>query len=90
VQLIVLRPKWAQVAFAGVETFKVLGSVVPVVNWQTLVLMKLYAGGPIDLQDVRNIVAMRNPEAEERTRLIAQADDLGVGSETRALLTALP
>jgi len=39
VQLIVLRPKWAQVAFAGVETFKVLGSVVPVVNWQVLVLM---------------------------------------------------
>ena len=90
VQLIVLRPKWAQVAFAGVETFAVLGSAVPVVNWQALVLMKLYAGGPIDLQDARNIVAVRSPDAEERTCLIAQADSLGIGQEVRALLTALP
>jgi len=90
VQLIVLRPKWAEVAFAGIETLKVLDSAVPVVNWQSLVLMKLYAGGPIDLQDARNIVVVRNPDAEERTRLIAQADSLGIGQDTRDLLTALP
>jgi hypothetical protein len=56
------------------------------VNWQALVLMKLYAGGPIDLQDARNIVAVRNPGTEDRKRLIVQADGLGIGQEVRALL----
>ena len=86
VQLIVLRPKWTDVVFRGIETLKVLGCAVPVVNWQALVLMKLYAGGPIDLQDARSIVAVRNPGAEDRKRLIVQADGLGIGQEVRALL----
>jgi len=86
VQLIVLRPKWTDVVFKGIETLKVLGSTVPVVNWQALVLMKLYAGGPVDLQDARSIVSVRNPGAEDRKHLIAQADGLGIGQEVRALL----
>jgi hypothetical protein len=89
-QLIVLRPKWADVAFQGIETVKVLGCAVPVVSWQALVLMKLYAGGPVDLQDARSIVAVRNPGSDERKRLIAQADELEIGQGIRALLdTAL-
>jgi hypothetical protein len=86
VQLIVLRPKWADVAFQGIATVKVLGCAVPVVSWQALVLMKLYAGGPLDLQDARNIVAVRNPSSEERRALIAQAEGLGLAREVRALL----
>lgn len=90
VQLIVLWPKWADVAFEGIETLKVLGCAVPVVNWQALVLMKLYAGGPIDFHDARSIVAVRNPGSEERRSLIAQADGLGVGQEIRVLLDSCP
>jgi hypothetical protein len=90
VQLIVLRPKWTDVVFKGIETLKVLGSTVPVVNWQALVLMKLYAGGPVDLQDARSILAVRNPGIEDRKRLIAQADGLGIGQEVRALLDSPP
>lgn len=86
VQLIVLRPKWTDVVFKGIETLKVLGSTVPVVNWQALVLMKLYAGGPVDVQDARSILAVRNPGIGDRKRLIAQADGLGIGQEIRALL----
>jgi len=86
VQLIVLRPKWTDVVFKGIETLKVLGCEVPVVNWQALVLMKLYAGGPVDVQDARSIMAVRNPSTEDKKRLIAQADGLGVGQEVRALL----
>ena len=86
VQLIVLRPKWADVAFREITTVTVLGCSVPVVSWQALVLMKLYAGGPVDLQDARNILSVRNPGADERRRLIAQADELGIGQEVRALL----
>jgi hypothetical protein len=86
VQLIVLQPKWADVAFRGVETLKVLGCAVPVVNWQALVLMKLYAGGPVDLQDARSIVAVQKPNTADRNNLIAQADALGLSQEVRALL----
>jgi hypothetical protein len=89
VQLIVLRPVWTDVAFTGVETVKVLGCAVPVVNWHALVLMKLYAGGPVDLQDAKNIVAVRSPSPEERRGLIAQADRLGIGQEVRALLDSM-
>ena len=86
VQLIVLRPNWANMAFAAIETVKVLGHAVPVVSWQALVLMKVFAGGPVDWQDAKNILSVRNPDADERRRLIAQADGLEIGREVRTLL----
>lgn len=86
VQLIVLRQEWADVAFSGVETVRVLGTTVPVVNWQALVLLKLYAGGPVDRQDARNIIAVCQPTAADRQSLIAQAEALGLAQEVQALL----
>lgn len=87
VQLIVLQPRWADVVFRRVETLLVLGCSVPVVNWQALVLLKLYAGGPVDLQDARDIVAIRQPSPAERADLAAQAEALGVAEECKALLS---
>lgn len=86
IQLIVLHPKWADVVFQGVETVRVLGCAIPVVNWQSLVLMKLYAGGPVDLQDARNIIAVRKPNAADQKSLIAKAEALELAQEVRALL----
>jgi hypothetical protein len=90
VQLIVLRPKWAEVVFKGIEILSVIGCAVPVVNWQTLVLMKLYAGGPVDLQDARSVMAVRKPNTDDQERLVAQADALGLAQEVRTLLDSLP
>lgn len=86
VQLIVLPSKLAAVAFNQIETLTVLGCSVPVVNWQALVLLKLYAGGPVDLQDARNIIAVRKPSVTRREDLIVQADTLGLAQEIRSLL----
>jgi hypothetical protein len=86
IQLIVLPSKLATIAFNGVETLTVLGYSVPVVNWQALVLLKLYAGGPVDLQDARSIVAVRKPKGIDRENLIAQAEGLGLAQEAQALL----
>ena len=86
VQLIVLRPKWANEVFRDVETVKVLGCAVPVVKWQSLVLMKLYAGGPVDIQDARSILAVRKPNSADQATLIAQAEVLELAQEVRALL----
>jgi hypothetical protein len=88
VQLIVLPSTLAAIAFNHIETLLVLGCSVPVVNWKALVLLKLYAGGPVDLQDARSIVAVRKPNERERASLIAQADALGLGEEVRMLLHA--
>lgn len=89
VQLIVLHQKWAEVVFRDVETLSILDCLVPVVNWQALVLLKLYAGGPVDLQDAREIVAVRQPSPAERKTLAAQAETLGVAEEFKALLASL-
>jgi len=86
----VLKPKWFNVAFKEIQRLNVTGCVVPVVNWQALVLLKLYAGRPVDLQDARSVVAVRNPSAVERERLVAQAVALELGQEIRTLLDALP
>ena len=85
VQLIVLQPNWAQMTFKDVERLNVIGCSVPVVNWQALVLLKLFAGGPIDLQDARNIVAVRKPNEIDREDLLVQADALGLAQEVRTL-----
>jgi hypothetical protein len=86
VQLIVLPSQFAAIAFNQIQTLRVLDCSVPVVNWQALVLLKLFAGGPIDMQDARSILAVRNPGAAHREDLIAQADVLGLSKEMRALL----
>jgi hypothetical protein len=88
VQLIVLPSTLTAIAFKQIEILNVLGCSVPVVNWQALVLLKLYAGGPVDVQDARNIVAVRKPDGIDRESLIAQADALGLGEEVRTLFRA--
>jgi hypothetical protein len=88
VQLIMLPSKWVDIVFRGVETVKALGCSVPVVSWQALVLLKLYAGGPVDLQDARSVVAVRNPNLLEREDLLAQAEAMGLAPEMQTLLNS--
>jgi len=88
VQLILLQPQWADLVFGNVKKIPVLEQRLPVVDWPALVLLKLYAGGPVDLQDARNIVAVRRPNQSERKDLAARAEELGVTDELKALLAA--
>ena len=89
VQLILLQPKWAELVFRHVKTIPVLECRLPVVDWPALVLLKLYAGGPVDLQDARNIIAVRRPNPSEREQLAALAKSLGLAKECKALLASL-
>lgn len=89
VQLIMFQPRWAEVIFGRVEAVSVLDCQVPVVDWQALVLLKLYAGGPADLLDARDIVTIRQPSPAERRNLVAQAGALGLAEECQALLGSL-
>ena len=85
VQLILLQSQWADLVFGHVKRIPVLERRLPVVDWPALVLLKLYAGGPVDLQDARNIVAVRRPNQSERKDLAAKAEELGVAEEYKAL-----
>jgi hypothetical protein len=85
VQLILLQPQWADLVFGHVKKIPVLERRLPVVDWPALVLLKLYAGGPVDLQDARDIVAVRRPNPSERKDLAIKAEELGVAEEYHAL-----
>ena len=86
VQLILLQPKWADLVFRHVKTISVLACRLPVVDWPALVLLKLYAGGPVDIQDAQDIIAIRQPNPSERNELAALAQAVGLAEECNTLL----
>lgn len=77
VQLIILPPRWTAIVMDSVVTLSVLGCRIPVISWEGLILLKLYAGGPQDLLDAQRIISVRQPtgdEIEKLSRLAAQVD----------------
>lgn len=88
VQLILLQPQWADLVFGQVKKISVLEHRLPVVDWPALVLLKLYAGGPVDLQDARDILAVRRPSPTERAELETRAEELGMAEELNSLFAS--
>lgn len=86
VQLVVLPPRWTEIVMNHVQPATVLHSSVPVVSWQALVLLKLYAGGPQDLSDARAILAVRQPKPEEIREMSNLAEKVGLSREVRTLV----
>jgi hypothetical protein len=78
VQLVLLPPAWNAIIFDRVEWLSLLGSTVPVVSWQALILLKLYAAGPQDLLEAQQILAVRQPSEDERQTLASRASTLGL------------
>lgn len=60
-QLVVFPPSLAEMIFRHVESLTVMERIVPVVCWQVLILLKLYAGGPQDRLDAQQILKARQP-----------------------------
>jgi hypothetical protein len=88
IQLIVLPAVWNAIIFRGIETLPVFGCTVPVVSWQSLILLKLYAGGPQDLLDAQQILAVRQPSPAETQAVSALADAVGLSAAWQALLNS--
>jgi len=78
IQLVLFPPSWNPIIFQGVESLAIFDCSVPVVSWQTLILLKMYAGGPQDLLDVQQILAVRQPNSLERTSLETCAEKVGL------------
>ncbi|MDF2459974.1 MAG: hypothetical protein K0S79_2390 [Nitrospira sp.] len=60
---------------------------MPVVTWESLVLLKIYAGGPQDLLDARQILKVRQPSETELARISNLAERLRIQEEWTELST---
>lgn len=81
VQLIFLPRVLSMVAFERMREVSVLACTVPVVAWESLVLLKLYAGGPRDLLDAKQIYMAQSPDAAARAMVAALAERAGLMEE---------
>jgi hypothetical protein len=81
VQLVLFPPVLTTLTFRHIETVSILEQEVPVVSWQALVLLKIYAGGPQDKLDARQILALRNPHPDDLRTIAEMADSLGILSD---------
>lgn len=81
VQLIFLPRSLSAVVFERMHDVTVLGGVVPVVAWEPLVLLKLYAGGPRDLLDAKQICATQAPDAGALAFVATLAKRAGLSEE---------
>ena len=84
-QLIILPAALTELVFSHVVSLSVLNCTVPVVSWQMLVILKLYAGGPQDMIDVQQILKVRRPNAEEVQAISSMAETAGVLDEWKEL-----
>ena len=86
IQLIILPAAWNAIIFHGIEQLSVFRCEVPVVSWQSLILLKLYAGGPQDLLDAQQILVVREPSQAEKQIVSALADQVGLLSAWQVLI----
>ena len=80
-QLVIFPSIFTELAFRHVELLSVLGRIVPVVSWQVLILLKLYAGGPQDRLDARQILKVRHPRHDDLKGIAAMAESVGLLNE---------
>lgn len=86
VQLILLPTSWDSIIFNNVELLTIFDCSVPVVSWQSLILLKLYAGGPQDLLDAQQILAVRQPTQSERDNLSSLANQVNLTTTWQKLV----
>lgn len=86
IQLVLLPQAWSDIIFHNVESLSIAGCMVGVVSWQALILLKLYAGGPQDLLDAEQILAVRQPTPAERQAVAALAGKVGLLAAWQALI----
>lgn len=84
-QLVFLPLVFTNAIFQHVETLSIMTHTAPVVRWDMLVLLKLYAGGPQDVLDARQILKVRQPSSVEMDKISLLATELGLIEEWNAL-----
>lgn len=86
VQLVFLPVSLSDLVFEDLRRATLLHCNVPVVAWDRLVLLKLYAGGPRDLLDAKQILDTQSPNPAVMTTLGALAQRAGLADEWEQFL----
>lgn len=84
-QLLFFPSTWSPIIFPSVQRVAIGDCTVSVVSWESLVLLKLYAGGPQDLLDAQTIMATRSPAEREVIPLRKMAEAVGLAQELENL-----
>jgi hypothetical protein len=85
-QLVIFPSVFTELVFRHVESLALSGRIVPVVSWQVLILLKLYAGGPQDRLDARQILTVKDPQRDDLRNIAEMAESIGLLTEWTALL----
>ena len=86
IQLLQFPPAWEVVAFQQPAVLRLDEFDVPVVDWKALVLLKLYAGSALDLEDARRIMQANEISAEDYSYLRKKSSALRVSRKLSRLL----
>ena len=86
IELVLLSTPWTRMLFDHAQRLHVLDCSVPVVSWQPLILLKLYAGGPQDLIDAEQLLTIQRPDPDTLQAIHTLAETVGL---SRALMDLL-
>jgi hypothetical protein len=60
--------------------------MVPVISWQSLILLRVYAGGPQDFIDAQQVLAVRQPTRSELQTISSLAVQLDLSAAWERLI----
>lgn len=85
IQLIQFPLGIERVVFSDFETYEIASSPIPFASWRSLLILKLYAGSPLDLQDAKYILEMNLSDEEEYEELYRTAQRLRISKRLEKL-----
>jgi hypothetical protein len=86
IQLIMLPSVWSPVLFSHIQKLELVHNLIPVVSWEALLLLKLYAGGPKDLLDAQTLFVHQQPHARVQEHVTTMAKTVGLAEEWNTFL----
>lgn len=89
VQLLQFPPAWEKVSLFGLREVQVGEVLINVVHWKALVLLKLYAASPLDLEDAKNILLRNSPTVADIKELKQKSAKLRVSRRLERVLKHL-
>lgn len=86
IQLIQMHPAFEDISISNVDTLKINGASVPIVNRRGLILLKLYAGSSVDIDDAKRLLSSKELEARDRKYIRTKARALRLTSRLNRAL----
>jgi hypothetical protein len=86
VELIVFPVKWDELMSDSVDCLDFEGIKLNILNWKSLVLLKLYAGSARDLEDAKGILEVQSVSETDREWLKRKANSFRVSKKLGKVL----